>query len=52
VFEFRLRKPQGASSLYLGESGVVQIGLAPVIGNARIDVLDMLRGIAILGFFR
>jgi uncharacterized protein len=27
------------------------IGLAPVTGRARIDVLDMLRGIAILGIF-
>ena len=30
---------------------MVQIGLAPVIGNARIDVLDMLRRIAILSIF-
>ena len=30
---------------------MVQIGLAPVTGNAHIDVLDMLRGIAILGIF-
>src|SRR5438876_1205546 len=27
------------------------IDLAPVMGKARIDVLDMLRGIAILGIF-
>lgn len=27
------------------------IGLAPVTGKARIDVLDMLRGFAILGIF-
>ncbi|MBC7061450.1 hypothetical protein G6O49_24020, partial [Salmonella enterica subsp. enterica serovar Enteritidis] len=26
-------------------------GLAPVRGKARIDVLDMLRGLAILGIF-